>query len=100
MPYGRCIETWARERSIALIPPHGSAKPGKKKLTGRSIELYRDFLVQKVAFFKTLSKKHEQGIDFKTAALHFLRCSEGLLRGENGALEVAKQLPGSSPREE
>ena len=23
------IKTWARERSIALIPPHGSAEPGK-----------------------------------------------------------------------
>ena len=71
MPYGRCIKTWARERSIALIPPHGDAKPGKAGLAGRSIELYRDFLVQKVAFFKTFPKNHKRGIDFKTAVLHF-----------------------------
>ena len=73
--------------------------PGKPRLAGRSIELYRDFLVQKVAFFKTLSKKHKRWIDFKTTVLHFLRCREGLLRSENGALEVPKQLLGGSPRE-
>ena len=45
--------------------------PSKAGLTGRSIELYRDLLVQKVAFFKTVSKKHKEGIDVKTAVLHF-----------------------------
>ena len=71
MPYGRCIETWARERSIALIPPHGSAKLGKTGDPRRWIELYRDLQVEKVTFFKTFSKKHTQGIEFETAVLHF-----------------------------
>ena len=70
MPYGRCIKAWARERSIALIPPHGTAKPGKSGqvraspgktgLAGRSIELHRDSKAEKVAFFKTFSKKHKR----------------------------------------
>ena len=54
------IETWAREGSIALIPPHGTAAPGKTGLTTRSIELYRDFRVEKVAFSRTFSKKHKR----------------------------------------
>ena len=49
MPYERCIETWAREEGIGLIPGPGRrgtgqnrAKPGKAGLAGRSIELYQD----------------------------------------------------------
>ena len=67
MPYGRCIETWARERSIALIPPDGPARPGRIGLTSKSIELHCDLQAEKVAFFKTVSKKHKQVVDFRRA---------------------------------
>ena len=67
MPYGRCIKTWARERSIALIPPHGSAKPGSTGLVGRSVSLLRWGAVGKSSKFVAFSKKHKQGIDFRRA---------------------------------
>ena len=81
------------------MAPQSRAKPGKAGLAGRSIELHRDSRAEKVAFFKTFSKKHKRYIDFKTAVLHFQQCSEGLLRAENTALELPKQLLGGSPRE-
>ena len=60
------IETWARERSIALIPPHGTAKPGKTRqdrvLPGSPVDRYSFIGISwcKVAFFKTFSKKHKR----------------------------------------
>ena len=48
MPYERCIETWAREEGIGLIPGPGrrgagqsEARPGTTGLAGRSDILIR-----------------------------------------------------------